>query len=207
VASQVVDLGTPALASGLQPGSTQAWTFTSDPTSNTQVLSGDWVPDPRGICRENLENPKPGSEKMGLLELAPSSEFGGQAFAVQATYFEQRPAVTQGSEMDAGIAFGIRDADNFYLLEENALHDILRLDRFVHGKRRDLREQLVRTHGNESHTLGLAVSGQSVTASLDGSPVYVVDDLQDTSGGIGVWARAAAATCFSDVSVNVGGSS
>ncbi|MBV9544337.1 MAG: hypothetical protein JOY61_08155 [Chloroflexi bacterium] len=205
VAAVRLDQGTPALASGLQPGASQEWAFTSDPTGNTQVLSGDWVPDPRGICRENLDNPKPGSEKLGLLGLAPGSVFGDQPFTLQATYFEQRPDVSQGSEMAAGIAFGIRDANNFYVLEENALHDNLRLDRFIHGRRRDLREKLVRTHGNESHTLAVSVAGASITAFIDGSEQFVVDGLQETSGGIGLWARTAAATCFSTVSVKVGG--
>jgi hypothetical protein len=31
-----------------------------------------------------------------------------------------------------------------------------------------------------------------------------VSGLQDTAGGIGVWARTAAATCFSDARVEVG---
>ena len=111
----------------------------------------------------------------------------------------------QGSEMDAGIAFGIRDASNFDLVEENALHDNLRLDEFVHGKRRDLREKLFRTHGNEWHTLQVSVSGASVTAGVDGQTIYTVDDVPNTDGPIGVWARAAAPTCFSDVTVTVGG--
>jgi hypothetical protein len=50
----------------------------------------------------------------------------------------------------------------------------------------------------------LRVDAGSVTAGLDGQPAYSVDGLADTAGGIGVWARTAAATCFSDVHVEGG---
>jgi hypothetical protein len=206
-AAQWVDRGSPALASGLPDGRTAAWNFIQSPNGDTQVLTGDWVPDERGICRVNLEHPKPGSEKPGLLQLAPGRVYGqnGQAFSVQARYLEVRPPPTQGTEMDAGIAFGIRDHQNFDLLEQSALHDVLRLDRYVHGKRRDLREKLFRTRGNEWHTLLLEVAGTQVTAGVDDkTSVFTVDNVPETEGGIGLWARAAAATCFSEVQVVVG---
>jgi hypothetical protein len=198
-----VDRGVPALAAGVAPGDSREWHFSSTLPDDAQVLSGDWVPDPRGACRENLENPEPGSEKMGVLELTPASTYGAEPFTVTARYFEERPPELRGSEMDAGIAFGIRDASNFALVEQNALHDILRLDRFIHGRRRDLREKLLRTHGNEWHTLQVAVSGSSVSAGVDGQTIFTVDNVPNTDGPIGLWARAAAATCFSDVTVTV----
>jgi uncharacterized membrane protein YjdF len=204
-AAQWQDRDTPALASGLAAGRTHAWTFGAEPSSlaESRVLAGDWVPDARGICRVNLEHPQPGSEKLGLLELAPGSVYGqnGQPFSVQARYFEERPPPTQGTDMDAGIAFGIRDDRNFALLEQSALHDVLRLDRFIHSKKRDLRETLLRTHANEWHTLRLDLAGAHVTASVDGSAVFSVDGVPDTAGGLGLWARAAAATCFNEVQI------
>ncbi len=202
--SQWVDRDIPALASGVSAGADRAWQFTQDgAASDAQVLSGDWVSDPRGICHENLDNPKPGSEKMGVLELTPGVNFGAdeQSFSVRARYFEERPQIAQGSEMDAGVAFGIRDASNFNLVDQNALHDVLRLSQFIHNNRRVLREKLFRTHGNEWHTLQMSVSGSSVTAGVDGETIYTVDGVRNADGPIGLWARGASATCFSDVSV------
>jgi hypothetical protein len=205
VLSQWVDRNTPALASGLPSGSSHHWSFPAD-AGEIQPLAGDWVPDAeRGICRVNLEHPKPGSEKMGLLELAPGTVYGadGQSYTVRARYFEERPPISDGTEMDAGIAFGIRDEKNFDLLEQSALHDVLRLDRYIHGKRRDLREKLYRTHGNEWHVLQADVVGATVTASIDGQRILTVDRVPETAGGIGLWARNAAATCFSEAEVLV----
>lgn len=202
-----VDRDPVALASNLSDGVARHWDFVADPVSGTQVLSGDWVADPeRGICRVNPENPHPGSEKPGVLQLAPGTAYGhaGQSFRLEARYFEERPPISRGTEMDGGLAFGIRDADDFDLLEQSALHDVLRLDRFIHGKRRDLREKLYRTHGNEWHVLTVDVAGPHVTASVDGQPIYTVDGVPDTEGGIGLWARTAAATCFSEADVTVG---
>jgi hypothetical protein len=160
-------------------------------------------------ARVNLENgvaPRPGSEKMGLLEPAPGSVYGddGQPYILTGHYFEQRPSKSQGTQMDAGIAFGIRDESNFYLLEQSALHDIVRLDRYVHGKRRDMREKLARTHGNEWHTLQARVEGDMVSARLDGQEIFTVDSLPETAGGIGLWARTSAATCFDAAQARVG---
>ena len=201
--SQWIDRGEPAMASGLAAGQSHSWDFLADPYGDTEVLAGDWVPDERGICRVNLEHPKPGSEKMGLLALAPGTVYGPN-YTIRAHYFEERPPITQGTEMDAGVAFGVRDAQDFDLLEQSALHDILRLDRYIHGKRRDLREKPYRTHGNEWHVLQLDVSGSTVTAGVDEQPIFAVNDVPDTSGGIGLWARASAATCFSSAEVIVG---
>ena len=195
-----IDRNPPALAEGLAPGDSHAWTFTSS-MDDVQPLLGDWVADPRGTCRVNLEHPRPGSEKMGLLELAPDRLY--TRFSMRAHYLEERPPKVEGSQMDAGIAFGIRGPQDFYLLEESALHDILRLDRYVHGKRRDIREKLVRTHANEWHTLDLTVQGDHVTAGLDGNPVYEVSGVPDTAGGVGLWGRTASATCFDSAQVQV----
>jgi hypothetical protein len=202
--SQWIDRGTPALASGSSQGQAHSWTFSADPTSadGTQVLSGNWLADPRGMCQENPE-PKPGSEKMGLLELAPGSVYGqgGQAFSIQASYFEERPSVSQGTEMDAGIAFGVRDDLNFDLLEQSALHDIVRFDRYIHGNRRDDREELARTHANEWHVLRVDVAGSAVTAYVDGRSMFAVNNAVATDGSVALWARTAAATCFGEVQI------
>ena len=190
LAGQAIDRGEPALASGLPAGESLALDFTSgDATQNPQVqiLSGDWIPDARGICRVNLENPKPGSEKPGVLQIAPASAYGmnGQPFSIEARYYEQRPDQSNGTEMDAAIAFGIRDDKNYDLLEQSALHDVLRVDRYIHDRRRDVREKLFRTHANEWHTLRADVAGSNVTASVDGESIYSADDVPNTDGGIG----------------------
>jgi hypothetical protein len=206
VAAAAIDVGWPALPADAPPGVSLSWSGLNQADPSVAVLAGDWLPDAeRGTCRLNLEQPKPGSEKLGLLEIAPGSVYGSnfQLVSLQTQVFEERPAQFGGTQMDGGIAFGIRDAGNFYLLEQSALHDVLRLDRYIHGRRRDVRERLVRTRGNEWHTLHVRLQGQRVVAGVDGQDLLRADDVADTAGGIGLWARATAATCFSGLSVEV----
>jgi hypothetical protein len=199
--ARAIDQGAPEVAAAQQPARSLTWRGMSDPA---QVLAGDWLEDERGTCRDNPEHPKPGGEKPGLLQVAPVNVYGGdQAFTFESRVFEERPPRSEGTQMDGGLAFGIRDKDDFYLLEQDALHDVLRLDHFIHGRRRDVREELVRTHGNEWHTLRLRVSGSHVEAGIDGQPAFAVDGVSDTSGGIGLWAPVVAATCFQDTRVQV----
>jgi hypothetical protein len=206
MAAQVIDRDWPPLPPDAPPGEKLAWSAAGAAPSSMAVLAGDWAPDPElGLCRMDPVHPKPGSEKPGLVQLAPGTVYGrdGQSFEVQANVFEQRPPLSDGTQMDGGVAFGIRDATNFYLLEQSALHDVLRLDRYVHGRRRDVHERLARTRGNEWHTLQVRVEGERVTAGVDGQDVFSVDGVAESAGGIGLWARTAAATCFGEAEVEV----
>jgi hypothetical protein len=42
-----------------------------------------------------------------------------------------------------------------------------------------------------------------VSVSLDSQEIYTVRNLPETAGGIGLWARTSAATCFHQVQVKV----
>jgi hypothetical protein len=206
IAAQAIDRGWPPLSPDAPQGGDLAWSASTAAPSTVAVLAGDWLPDPElGLCRTDPMHPKPGSEKAGLVQLAPGEVYGrdGQSFELLASVIEQRPPLSEGTQMDGGVAFGITDANDFYLLELSALHDVLRLDRYVHGRRRDVHERLVRTRGNEWHTLHVRVEGGQVSAGIDGQDVFSVDQVAETAGGVGLWARTAAATCFADAQVEV----
>lgn len=196
-----IDRGSPPPTNGPPAATSQQWQFASG-SADTTTLLGYWATDERGICRINPENPKPGSEEPGLIQLG-SATYGANAapFTLSGTYVQQRPTPSEGSQMEAGLAFGIRGPEDFYLLEASALHDVLRLDRFVDGHRRDVREEIYRTRGDEEHTLAVDVRGAQATALIDGKVGFTVAGLADTDGGIGLFGRTAAATCFSQASV------
>lgn len=165
-------------------------------------MKGVWQPGDEGVCRVNAERPRPGSEEPGLLALAPGTVYGQASALVAATRLqEEAPPKTQGSQMTAGIAFGVRRPDDFYLVETSALHDFVRLDGFVHGRRRDLREVRVRTHQGECHELAVHVQGDRVGVAIDGRPLFEQTAVPETAGGLGLWARVSEAACFSDASV------
>jgi hypothetical protein len=188
---------------GWSDGTPRQWTFTSvSPGPPTAVLLGDWVTAQGGICRVNPDHPWPGSEKGGLLALDPGVTYGDDGSFSAATHFTtQRPAFLTGTMMDAGIAFGIRGPDDFYLLRASVLHDAVSLDHYIHGRSRDLRDEHYLMRGNEQHELAVQVDGDKVTAFVDGRQLFEKSGLTDLDGGLGLWARVTAAGCFSDASV------
>lgn len=170
--------------------------------SSAAVLSGEWQPNAAGICRTDAERPAPGSEKLGLLALAPGQSYGDAAgFRFAADYLAVRPPLGAGTAMQAGLAFGIRDPDDYYLLEISAIHDVLVLEHYINGHKRWVREARVRTRGDEWHQLALTVQADTVSAYLDDQLFFQKSGLPDTGGGIGLWARATQEICFSAVRV------
>src|SRR5262249_56551864 len=109
-------------------------------------------------------------------------------FALRARVYAQRPPFGAGTAMATGLVFGLRDADNYYLLRLDATHDTLALLRHLHGHDRWVREVRLRTRGDEWHELGLTVQGNRVAAAVDGRPAFDVPNLAETAGSIGLWA-------------------
>lgn len=166
-------------------------------TAPPAALLGFWRPGEQGTCRVNPEQPPPGSEKMGLLLLTSGTGFDA-GYAASTRYYLQRPPLGAGTAMEAGLAFGVRGPDDFYLLKASALHDALILGRYLHGHWRDMREERLRIHGDEWHELGLTVRGDQVAAFSDGRPVFQESGVLETAGGLGLWARVTSAGCFSE---------
>jgi hypothetical protein len=181
-----------------------SWDFRAsaiDPSSTT-ALVGDWQQEPRGICKVNNAPVRPGSEKMGLLALEPDVRYGEpNGFVATTTYYAERPVLGDGTAMETGLAFGLRDADNFYLMKASALHDTYSLERYIGGRKRDLREERVRLRGNEWHQLRLELFSDQATVFHDGRMIFQEHGLEQTDGGVALWARVTTAGCFADAAV------
>jgi hypothetical protein len=189
------------------PGTDYTWTFTSGAPRDGSMptLVGNWTDDARGVCRTDLQRHAPGSEKMGLYALEPGNAFSsGDGYAVAAVYYLERPPFGAGTAMEAGVAFGVRDPENFYVVRADATHDVVTIERYLHGHRREWSQRRVRTRGDEWHELGVQVQGTAVTALLDGRPVLGDSRVPDADGGIALWGRATSAACFSEASVKEG---
>jgi hypothetical protein len=180
-------------------GHAAEWRFaaTEGPPRDTRVLLGEWRPTEQGICRADSDPPPPGSEKMGLVALEPGQSFGiAGAFRLDGQYYLERPPLGAGTAMDVGLVFGLRDADNFYLLTVSAIHDTVALQRYLHGRKRWVREEHYITRGDESHALAVEVRGDRVAAVIDGKTLFDAPGIVETEGGIGLWARVTTLGCF-----------
>ncbi len=180
------------------------WRFAvgAAPPQDAQALRGEWQPGEQGLCRVYEEPPRPGSEQMGLIALEPGDSFGASGgFRLTGRYYLERPPLGAGTAMDAGLVFGLRDPDDFYVVAVSAIHDTVALHRYLHGHIRWVREEHYLTRGDEAHTLSVEVQGDRVAASIDGKQLFDERGIVDTAGGIGLWARVTTLGCFSDVQV------
>lgn len=180
------------------------WRFAGSdaPSGDAQILLGEWQTTDQGICRTDSEPVHPGSEKMGLVALEPGQSFGGAGgFRLDGQYFLKRPPLGAGTAMDAGLVFGLRDPDDFYVLTVSAIHDTVALHRYLHGHVRWVREEHYLTRGDETHDLSLEVRGDRVAAIIDGKTLFDEPGIVDTDGGIGLWARVTTLGCFGEARV------
>jgi hypothetical protein len=185
-------------------GGPATWTFAANgaPDLPVQSISGDWSFESPGVCRVNPERPSPGSEKIGLLALNPGVSYGGAfGFSLSSRMMAERPPLGTGTAMDVGLAFGVRGPDDFYLARISPTHDVIALDRYVHGRRRDVREELLRTRGDEWHELRLDLSGNHATLYAGGRSLVDQDGLSETDGGLALWARVTTGGCFQQANV------
>lgn len=183
------------------PGEWQFSAMGAPPSLAPVPILGDWEMKSQGMCRVNTESSQPGSEKMGILSLDPTSSYGADPFALSVTFVAERPPFGTGTAMDNGIVFGLRDPENFYLLHVDTLHDVVSLERYVHGRKREQRDERRRTRGNERHELRAEIRGGSLTALLDGAPVFEQDSLEETRGGVALWSRVTSEGCFQQATV------
>jgi hypothetical protein len=185
-------------------GRAASWTFgpTQALDTSAQPLSGDWSFEARGVCRVNPDRPLPGSETMGLFELNPGASYGGEnGFSAATQLLAERPPLGAGTAMDVGLAFGLRGPNDFYLARLSVIHDVLRLERYLHGRRRDVREVHLLSRGNEWHQLRLHQIGDQVSIYLDDRLRLQEAGLAEPNGGLALWARVTTAGCFSTAAV------
>lgn len=167
-----------------------------------QPVAGDWRVGERGACQTRPEGVVPGSEEPAVLLLQPDAVYGAQrGFAVETEYGLDRPAIGSGTAMNAGILFGWRDPDTYYLLRASATTDAVDLTRYIGGRPRELREERLRTHGGEWHRLRLEVQGDQVRVLADGKLVFQETASEALDGHLGLWTRVSATGCFTFASV------
>lgn len=188
---------------GWPPGAPRRWRFTSPgPGGPTAVVLGEWTADQHGTCRAPVGRVWPGGEQVGLLALDPGVDYGPRVPFTAATHtLAERPPLFSGTAMDTGLVFGLRGPGDYYVLRSSTLHDTVSLDRYLHGQKRNLREEQVLMRGNEWHELRVEVMDGQVTALLDGRVLFYETGLTDLDGGLGLWARVTTAGCFADAVV------
>ena len=163
------------------------WTVERDPSA----------PSPPHALKQSAETPKPSYPL--CLRQDPQLKDG---------FVEVKFKVVSGKiDQAAGVVWRAKDARNYYVCRANALEDNVVLYKVENGKRQalDIVERSggygvnTRVTPREWHTLQVEFTGPRFKVSLDGKPLFEVEDRTFPDAGLtGVWTKADSVTLFDD---------
>ncbi|ABM27590.1 PEP/pyruvate-binding domain-containing protein [Nitratidesulfovibrio vulgaris] len=109
----------------------------------------------------------------------------------------------EGGRMDraGGLAFGIRNAGNYFVLRLNAVENNVILFEFVNSRRVRLERVDVRIRSGTWAELGVDICGKTVRCLLDGVPLFETVLRITPYGYAGLWTKGDSVTLFRDFTV------
>ncbi|MBI5233812.1 MAG: pyruvate, phosphate dikinase [Deltaproteobacteria bacterium] len=104
-----------------------------------------------------------------------------------------------------GLAFGIRDVNNYFVLRTNALEDNVILFEFLNSRRIKRASVNKTIETDKWHTLRVDVKGGLIQGYLNGEQVieYVSD--KQLKGFVGLWTKADSVTYFDELVIEIEG--
>lgn len=100
-----------------------------------------------------------------------------------------------------GIAFAIRDADNYLVFRINTIEQNAILFEFRNGRRQALATVGHPLVGGLWYDLQVDIGGDGISASIDGKRVLSLADFHAAPGYVGLWAKADSTTWFDALTV------
>lgn len=181
---------------------------------------------PAQPVRWSFDADSPGRLPMGATEFAGSwsvraeSDAPSPPHALCQTGFAEYPALSLGEtvyrdlamsvrfkpisgrvDQAAGLIFRVQDGANYYILRANALENNVNFYIYTGGRRAVLKEGAQEVRSGAWQELRLEVRGSTFRGFLDGQEVVEASDETFPAGGVGLWTKADAVTCFDDVEV------
>lgn len=111
-------------------------------------------------------------------------------------------AISGDVDRAAGLAFRLKDANNYYVVRANALENNYRLYHVVNGRRVQFAGANFKVASSEWHELRVECVGNHITCYYDNEKkIDATDDTFKEAGKIGLWTKADAVTYFDDLRV------
>jgi hypothetical protein len=111
-------------------------------------------------------------------------------------------AISGKVDRAAGIAFRLKDANNYYIVRANALEDNYRLYHVVNGRRVQFAGANFKVNSEEWHELRVEVIGNKIVCYYDEQKkIEATDDTFKEAGKVGLWTKADSVTYFDDLLV------
>ncbi len=104
-----------------------------------------------------------------------------------------------------GIAFGIRDIDNYFVLRTNAIEGNIILFEYINGKRMERITVRKKIETGRWHNVEASISGRKIRGYINGELSIEYDADKSLNGHIGLWTKADSVTCFEGLIVRSGG--
>ena len=120
--------------------------------------------------------------------------------SLQNGFVEVKFKPISGKEDQAGgVAWRLKDANNYYVARANALEDNVTIYDTVNGRRTERKRANMKVAPNQWHAFRVDFQGNHFTVTLDGKRAIEWDDgtFKDT-GKVGVWTKADSVTLFDD---------
>ena len=120
--------------------------------------------------------------------------------SLQDGFVEVKFKPISGREDQAGgVAWRLKDANNYYVARANALEDNVTIYDTVNGRRTERKRANMKVAANQWHALRVDFEGNHFTVTLDGKKAIEWDDgtFKD-AGKVGVWTKADSVTLFDD---------
>ena len=95
-----------------------------------------------------------------------------------------------------GLAFGIRNIGNYFVLRVNALEDNLILFEFVNSRRFERQSVAKTIKAGQWHRLRVAVDGSHIAGYLDDQLLIELTADRSAAGYVGLWTKADSVTSF-----------
>ncbi|HXI90594.1 MAG TPA: family 16 glycoside hydrolase [Blastocatellia bacterium] len=112
-------------------------------------------------------------------------------------------AVSGEVDRAAGMAFRLKDSNNYYIVRANALENNYRLYHVVNGRRVQFAGANVNVAPGEWHELRVECVGNKITCFYDGEKkIESTDDTFKEAGKVGLWTKADSVTYFDDLRVS-----
>ena len=111
-------------------------------------------------------------------------------------------AVAGEVDRAAGMAFRLRDANNYYIVRANALEGNYRLYHVVKGRRVQFAGANVKVASGEWHELRVECVGNHIICYYDNEKkIDATDETFKEAGKVGLWTKADSVTYFDDLHV------
>lgn len=122
--------------------------------------------------------------------------------SLQDGFVEVKFKPISGKEDQAGgVAWRLKDANNYYVARANALEDNVAIYHTINGKRTEKKRANMKVASNQWHTFRVDFQGSHFTVTLDGKKAIEWDDgTFKEAGKVGLWTKADSVTLFDDFS-------